>query len=115
MEELISDILLWIPPHGYASVGWQAKVYAYQLSVDTRYCLEDISGGMDDRDGWWEKVRELSTVSDEKNLFWQLASKIWQLRNSVPGKNARRMDYDLVPTALRYPFFFLIQTEMEFY
>ena len=50
-EELISNTLLWTPTHGYTSVGHPAKISTYQLCVDTRCSLEDLPGGIDDRDG----------------------------------------------------------------
>ena len=31
----------------------------YKFCADTGYTLEDLLGAMDDRDGWWERVREI--------------------------------------------------------
>ena len=58
-EELISDILLWTPSHGQAKAGRPARTYMQQLYADTGYSLEDLPGAMDDRDRWWERVREI--------------------------------------------------------
>ena len=55
-----------IPAHRYASVGWPAKTYLYQLCMDTVCSPEDPPGTMDDRDGWGERVRESCAV----NVTW---------------------------------------------
>ena len=55
-EELINNILLWTPSHGWAKA---ARTYIQQLCVDTGYSLEDLPGIMDDRDVWWERIREI--------------------------------------------------------
>ena len=36
-DELISDLLLWIPSHERAKVGWSARTYIQQLCADTGY------------------------------------------------------------------------------
>ena len=59
MNELISDILLWTPPHRRAKVGRPARTYIQQLCGDTGCSLENLPGAMDDRDGWRERVREI--------------------------------------------------------
>ena len=41
-DELISDILLWIPSHGRAKVGQPARTYIQQLCTDTAYCFQDL-------------------------------------------------------------------------
>ena len=65
-DELISDILLWIPSREWAKAGWPARSYIQQLYADTGCSLEDLPGAMDDRDGWWERVREIHAG----NLTW---------------------------------------------
>ena len=62
-DGLKNDVLLWITTQGHTNVGRLAKTYMHQLSVDTGCCLEDSSEVIGDRDGRWERVRELSTVS----------------------------------------------------
>ena len=47
------------PSHGREKTGRQARTYIHQLCVDTGCGLEDLPGAMDDRDGWWERVREI--------------------------------------------------------
>ena len=41
----MSDILLWTPTHGYASVGWVARTYLHHLCADTVCNLEELTGG----------------------------------------------------------------------
>ena len=74
-DELISDVLLWTPSHGRP-----ARTYIQQLCTDTGYSLEDHSGVMDDRDGWWERVREIHAGSATWWWWWwssSCVSKIW--------------------------------------
>ena len=63
MDELISDVLLWISSHWRAKVGQPARTYLQQLCTDTRCSLEYLPGAMDDRDGWQEKVKEIHVSS----------------------------------------------------
>ena len=58
-DELISDILLWTPSHGRASVGWPARTYLQQLCMDTGFSLKDLLEVMDNGNGWQERVREI--------------------------------------------------------
>ena len=48
-NELISNILLWVPSHGCASVGWPTRIYRQQLSIYTQCSLDDPPEAMDDR------------------------------------------------------------------
>ena len=57
MDKLISDILLWTHSHGWTKAGL-ARTYIQQPRANTGYSLEDLSGEMDDRDGWWERVND---------------------------------------------------------
>ena len=47
--ELITNVLLWTPSLGWASVGWPARIYLQQLCVDIECGLEDMPEAMDDR------------------------------------------------------------------
>ena len=58
----MSNILLWTPTHGLASVGQPARTYLHQLFADSRCTLEDPPRVMDDRDGWRKRVKEIRTV-----------------------------------------------------
>ena len=71
-DELISDILLWTPSHGWAKVWWPDRSYIQQLCADIGYSLEDILGVMDNRDRWREKVREIHAGSTTWRWWWPL-------------------------------------------
>ena len=58
-DELISDILLWTPSHGWAKAGRPARTYIQQLCADTGCSLEDLPEAMDGSEGWRERVREI--------------------------------------------------------
>ena len=49
-EELISDVLQWIPYHGRAKAGRPARTYIQQLRADTGCSPEDLPKAMDDRE-----------------------------------------------------------------
>ena len=64
-DEFIRDILLWTPSHGRAKVRRPARTYIQQLCADTGYSL-------DDRDGWWDRVREIRAGSLTWWWWWLL-------------------------------------------
>ena len=68
-----SDIFLWTPSHRQAKVGRPARTYIQQLCADTGCSLEDLPGAMDDREGWWEKVREIRAGGATWWWWWWLA------------------------------------------
>ena len=57
--KLISDVLLWTPSHGQASVGWPTRTYLQQLCTDTGCSLEDFPEVTNNGDKWLERVREI--------------------------------------------------------
>ena len=58
-DKLKSDILLWTPSHGWASVGKPSRTYLQELCMDTGCSLEDLPEAMDNIDEWWGRVREI--------------------------------------------------------
>ena len=58
-DELIRDVLLWIPTHGRAKAGRPARTYIQQLCEDTGCCPEDLPRAMNDREEWRERVRDI--------------------------------------------------------
>ena len=62
-DELIRDVLLWIPTHGRAKAGRPARTYIQQLCEDTGCCPEDLPRGMNDREEWRERVRDIRAAS----------------------------------------------------
>ena len=69
-EEPISDVLLWNPSHGRAKAGRSAWTYIQQLCTDTGCSPEDLLEAMDDREGWWERVRGIQTDSARWWWWW---------------------------------------------
>ena len=51
-DELISDVLLWIPSYGRAKSGRPARTYIQQLYADTGCTPEDQPEEMGNREGW---------------------------------------------------------------
>ena len=73
-DELIRDVLLWIPTHGRAKAGQPARTYIQQLCEDTGCCPEDLPRAMNDREEWRERVRDIRATSA---IWW------WCHLNSV--------------------------------
>ena len=62
-DELIRDVLLWIPTHGRAKAGRPARTYIQRLCEDTGCCPEDLPRAMNDREEWRERVRDIRAAS----------------------------------------------------
>ena len=58
-DELISDVLQWTPTYGREKAGWPARTYIQQLYEDTGCSPEDLPEAMNDREKWWERVRDI--------------------------------------------------------
>ena len=71
-DELIRDVLLWIPTHGRAKAGWPARTYIQQLCEDTGCCPEDLPRAMNDREEWRERVRDIRATSAIWWWWWWL-------------------------------------------
>ena len=56
----MSDVLLWTPTHGCASVGRPARTYIQQLCEDTGCNPEDLPEAMSDREKWRETGQGIS-------------------------------------------------------
>ena len=69
-DELIRDVLLWIPTHGRAKAGWPARTYIQQLCEDTGCCPEDLPRAMNDREEWRERVRDIRAASTRWWWWW---------------------------------------------
>ena len=66
-DELIRDVLLWIPTHGRAKAGRPAWTYIQQLCEDTGCCPEDLPRAMNDKEEWRERVRDIRAAS---TIWW---------------------------------------------
>ena len=69
-DELISDVLLWIPSHGWAKAGRPARTYIQQLCVDMGCGPEDLPEAMNDREGWRERVRDIHADGTTRWWWW---------------------------------------------
>ena len=55
---LRSNVLQWIPTHGYTSVSQLAKTYIPQLCADTECYLKHLPRAMTNTDKWQERVKQ---------------------------------------------------------
>ena len=58
-DDLISNVLQWTPTYGRAKAGRPVRTYIQQLCEDTGRSPEDLPEGMNDREKWWERVRDI--------------------------------------------------------
>ena len=72
-DELIRDVLLWIPTHGRAKAGRPARTYIQQLCEDTGCCPEDLPRAMNDREEWRKRVRDIRAASTIWWWWWFLS------------------------------------------
>ena len=101
-DELIRDVLLWIPTHGCAKAGRPARTYIQQLCEDTGCCPEDLPRAMNDREEWRERVRDIRAAS---TIWWwnhnfqkiqiSLRESRWYLRTMGLKKNWRVVHFFL--------------------
>ena len=74
-DELIRDVLLWIPTHGRARAGRPARMYIQQLCEDTGCCPEDLPRAMNDREEWRERLRDIRAASTIWWWWWHYPQK----------------------------------------
>ena len=67
-DEIIRDVLLWTPSHGWAKAGRPARTYIQQLCEDTGCSPEDLLEAMNDRKKWRERVRDI--CADGMTRWW---------------------------------------------
>ena len=68
--ELIRDVLLWTPTDGRTKAGRPARTYIQHLCEDTGCCPEDLPRAMNDREEWWERVRDICATSATWWWWW---------------------------------------------
>ena len=68
-DELISDIPLWVPSHGWTKAGRPARTYILQLCTNTGCSLEDRPGAMGGRR---EMVKDIR--ADGATWWWWSSS-----------------------------------------
>ena len=63
-DEFISDVLLWIPTHGWAKAGWPARnIHSANYVRIWDVVPEDLPEAMNDREKWRERVRDIRATS----------------------------------------------------
>ena len=77
-DELIRDVLLWIPTHGRAKAGRPARTYIQQLCEDTGCCPEDLPRAMNNREEWRERVRDIRATSAIWWWWWLVHWALYQ-------------------------------------
>ena len=61
-DELISDLLKWIPTYRCTSVSRPSRTSIHQLCANTERCLEDLPRVIDDKEGWQERPLAISAI-----------------------------------------------------
>ena len=84
-DELIRDVLLWIPTHGRAKAGRPARTYIQQLCEDTGCCPEDLPRAMNDREEWRERVRDIRAASMIWWWWWLISNLSWLVKKICIG------------------------------
>ena len=67
-DELISDVFLWTPSHGWAKAGGPARTYILQLCEDMGCSPEDLPDAMYNREKWQERVKDIR--ADVMTRWW---------------------------------------------
>ena len=88
-DELICDVLLWTPAYGQAKAGRPARIYIQQLCEDTGCNPEDPPKAMNDREKWWERVRDIRAGGTTWWWWWYAICEYWQL---VSGCSLRKLN-----------------------
>ena len=103
-DELIRDVLLWIPTHGRAKAGRPARTYIQQLCEDTGCCPEDLPRAMNDREEWRKRVRDIRAASTIWWWWWYILSSTDRLSFYI-NSSARHTRYfiqDILPLSCRH-------------
>ena len=69
-DEHISDVFLWTPTYGRAKTGRPARTYIQQLCEDTGCSPEDLPEAVNDREKWWERVRDIHASGTTWWWWW---------------------------------------------
>ena len=96
-DELIRDVLLWIPTHGRAKAGRPARTFIQQLCEDTGCCPEDLPRAMNDREEWRERVRDIRATSAIWWWWWNVVKNFLLFLSNANNSNEH---YSFVCTQL---------------
>ena len=73
-DELISDVLLWSPAYGQAKAWHPVRIYIQQLCEDKGCSPEDLPEVMNNREKWWERVRDIRASGMTWWWWWSSSS-----------------------------------------
>ena len=62
--------VLWTPAYSQAKAGRPARIYIQQLCEDTGCSPEDLPEVMNNREKWWERVRDICASSTTWSWWW---------------------------------------------
>ena len=91
---------MWSPLHGRGKVGRPARTYLQQLCADTGCSLEELSGVIDDIDGWRKRVREIRASSATWSTLQLKAyyeNEVFRLSPKIISTFSKRL-YPIYPT-----------------
>ena len=71
-DKLISDVILWTHTYGRAKARQSAQTYIQQLCEDTGCSPEDLPEAMNDREKWWERVKDIRTSGTTWWWWWMM-------------------------------------------
>ena len=73
-DEFISDVLLWTPTYSCSKAGRPTRTYIQQLCEDMGCSPEDLQEVMNDREKWWERVRDIRASSMTWWWWWNICT-----------------------------------------
>ena len=76
-NEIVSDVLLWIPAYGQSKAGRPARTFIQQLCDDTRCNPKDLSKAMNERETWKERVRDIRASHTSWWWWWWYIYPSW--------------------------------------
>ena len=91
--ELISDVLLWTPSYGRAKAGRPARTYIQQLCADTGCSPEDMPEAMDDKEGWGERVRDISADGAAWWWWWWIPNTFYAYIRNIISKHILKITF----------------------
>ena len=72
-DELIRDVLLWIPTHGAAQKQDDQHERTFSSYVrDTGCCPEDLPRAMNDREEWRKRVRDIRAAKHDMMMMMMM-------------------------------------------
>ena len=69
-DELVSEVLQRTPTYSRAKAGRPARTYIQQLCEDTGCSPEDLPEGLNDREKWRERVRDIRASGTTSWWWW---------------------------------------------